>query len=228
MGFCVDITGIYVIIIFMDIKCFSVGLLRTNCYIINASKNAIIIDPGFRSTLELTDIEKYINEKDLNVKAVLLTHCHLDHIMGVDIIIQRFHCPVFISQNDAEGFYDPVFNLSKLISHHDFVPESSVSAFADGAEINIADISLKAYITPGHTPGSAIFICDDIIFTGDTLFHLSVGRTDLAGGDFNALSESLTKIKRLCCDKCYRILPGHGPETTSDFEFENNDNYKRG
>lgn len=211
----------------MDIKCFSVGLLRTNCYIVYNGNNAVIFDPGCRSKREIDEIEIFIEEKSLNVLAVILTHCHFDHILGVDIFAEHYHCPVYISDADANGFYDCDRNLS-LSVRYEFIPKTGVLTFSDVSEILIADMRFTAYITPGHTPGSSCFVIDDIIFTGDTVFYLSVGRTDLLGGDQSALQRSLIRIRDICKDKDYRFLCGHGPETTAQFEFKNNDNFMRG
>lgn len=211
----------------MNIKTFIVGLLRTNCYIVYNGNNAVIFDPGCRSEREIDEIKNFIEENSLNILAVILTHCHFDHILGVDVFAERYHCPVYISDADADGFYDPNRNLS-LSVRHEFIPKTDVITFADESEIVIADMRFAAYITPGHTPGSACFIIDDIVFTGDTVFYLSVGRTDLLGGDQAALEKSLIRVRNICKDKNYRFLCGHGNETTAQFEFKNNDNFLRG
>ena len=210
----------------MNIQLFTVGPLRTNCYLLSSDNNAVIIDPGISCRYEFDDILNYIHENSLSVRAVLITHSHIDHIMGVDTISKHFHCPVYISSDDKNNFYNPDMNLSRAITKKPFVPDCDVMTFNDGDILNIYGIRLKCVMTPGHTQGSACFFTDDTIFTGDTVFSLSAGRCDFPGGSDIQIKKSIKKIKILISDNNYRILPGHGPETTADFELKNNEYFK--
>lgn len=210
----------------MNIKRFTVGLLRTNCYIVSSDSDAVIIDPGLRSKYEIDDVSNYVNENSLRVRGIIITHAHIDHVIGVDILSELFHCPVYVSSDDKNSFYDPDTNLSTVIMKRAFVPACGVITFNDGDTLSISSINFKCVLTPGHTQGSVCLFCGNTVFTGDTLFNLSAGRTDLAGGSDIQLKDSLEKLKNLIKDENYRIFPGHGSETTARFELENNEYFK--
>lgn len=202
----------------MKIYGLIVGDFQTNCYIVAAdSGKAAVIDAGN----EPDRIAAVIEEHGLQVEYFLLTHAHFDHIMAVNELKNRFGGKVAISKDDNFMITEP-----KSIYTGNFmpaVPALKIDAdilLSDGDIIEMDELSFKTVTTPGHTPGSVCFICGDDIFTGDTLFAGSVGRTDLFGGNFSTLYRSLGKLKEI--DKNLRVLPGHGEASTLNKEKAEN------
>ncbi len=191
----------------MSIKRFVLGELSTNCYVISDDETnvAAIIDPaGCNERLT-----KYIDEARLEIIYILLTHTHFDHIMGCAELVKRYGAKVLIGKAEAtlidtlnSGF------TNELLS-------SSVKAdetLSEGDVVNIGTINLNVIETPGHTPGGITFYTDGVMFSGDTLFKLSVGRTDFCMGDFNQLSQSVKKLYKYPDETV--VYPGHGFTTT--------------
>lgn len=186
----------------------------SNIYIIgNEGEPAIIIDPG--SNLD-SHLERYISRHHGGkVAAVLLTHGHIDHIEGLRTL--RTEAPIYLSANDAKYLSDPKFNLSREITGEDFVYESLNLRFLEGGErLNFKSpkVGFLVMVTPFHTPGSLCFYCEDekALFSGDTLFHLGIGRSDLPGGRSRDIKSSLQKISVLPEET--RVYPGHGEGST--------------
>ena len=194
----------------MRIEKFVLGPLGTNTYLLTQGNNALLIDPASKPE-KLIDILG-----DLDLKAILLTHGHFDHIKAVDGLYNKYKCDVYLNKEDEEIARDKnsgyEFGLVAYIS----VPTISLNE----GKHNIADFSFEVIYTPGHTMGSQIYVFEDDIFTGDTLFKLSVGRTDLYKGDERKLKDSLAFFKTL--KKDYIIHPGHEDETNLYFELDNN------
>ena len=185
----------------MILKNLQVGFLGTNCYILgdeNAGQ-AIVIDPGD----EAYTIFNQLKSDNLTLAKILLTHAHPDHTGGAVQLSTLTNAPIFFNQEDKALFkVDSSSNLS------------------DGEIIPLGSLNIKVIHTPGHTPGSVCFLCDNILFTGDTLFAGSVGRTDLPGGNLNALRKSLSEIKTLPPE--LQVLPGHGETSKMEWELESN------
>lgn len=202
-------------------KIFShiLGAFQTNCYIIVSDKNnAIIIDPA-------SEGEKLINfltENKLNLKKILLTHGHYDHIGSADFLREKTGAEIFINKADERLLKDGSVNASKLIPYIKYELFSADIFIENGDEIKLDEITLKVMETPGHTAGSVIFIAENerVIFTGDTVFEGTIGRTDLYSGDYSKIMQSVRKISEFEGD--YRILAGHGGETTLEAEKRNN------
>ncbi len=175
-----------------------VGPLAANCYIFGCAqtKAAAIIDPGG----DAGAINKQLKDDGLKAECVINTHGHFDHT-GAN---REFGLPVFIHKADAGA---------KAASDLRFIK--------DGDIIKVGDLSLEVIHTPGHSPGSVCLKCGDILFSGDTLFAGSVGRTDLNGGSDKQMAESLVKLAAMIDDRT-RIYPGHGPSTTMGQEREEN------
>ncbi len=200
----------------MKVKTLVVGELSTNCHIlIDDRGDCLVFDPG-------ADSERIIGEiKNLNlgVKAVLLTHGHFDHIMAVNALKKEFNCPVIIGEPDDEMLSSDVKNAAALIGFH--VDEITADQkLNDGDVIDIAGFRIKALATPGHSKGSMCYICEDMIFSGDTLFKETVGRSDLFGGNAVMLMQSLEKLKNL--DGDFEVFTGHGDNTTLSHERKYN------
>lgn len=201
----------------MNIKRIVVGVYAVNCYIVyNDNKNGFIVDPGGDSD----DIIKFVDKENIKLEFILLTHGHADHIGAVKIIKEKYDLPIYTSINEKDLLEDPILNLSKSIP-----PFKDIELIADRwlYDEEIIDFyGEKLYImeTPGHTIGSICILMDGVVFSGDTLFRMSIGRSDLPTGSFDEIINSVKKLYNL--KKDYRILPGHGAESNLQFERENN------
>ncbi|MFH1062440.1 MAG: MBL fold metallo-hydrolase [Candidatus Omnitrophota bacterium] len=192
-----------------------VGPLQTNCYIVGSRKTqeAVIIDPG----AEVGKINAVVKAEGLNIKALILTHGHYDHIGCLD----SFDLPVYIHAADAEMLANSEKNLSASFGlGQDFRPD--IHILKDNDIIPVGDLQLRVLHTPGHSPGCICLHVDDILFSGDTLFCHGVGRTDLPGGSFAALSDSISKKLMIGLSDETLVLPGHGRSTTIKEEKQEN------
>ena len=202
----------------MDFKIMRipVGSYQANCYIVfNKDKEAVVIDPGAHANL----IIENINKNNLKVSKILLTHAHPDHFGALKEVRDYYKVPCYISENDEKMLEDRSGNLGSMLGLKS-EPLRADILFKDGDLIEFGNKKIKVIMTPGHTPGGACFLLDNVLFTGDTLFYSSIGRTDLPGGDYDTIISSLMKLMKLPGDII--VLPGHGPETKIDFERENN------
>lgn len=156
---------------------------------------------------------------DTDLKYILLTHGHFDHIIGVKSVKEKYGAQVVISKED-----EPMLNSSKLsLAVFCNAPQNNVEAdiiVKDGDEITLGEIKIKVMATPGHTSGSVCYIAENCIFSGDTLFYCSCGRTDFPSGSPEQMMSSLQKLKAL--DGDYKVYTGHNNLTTLDFERKNN------
>jgi len=182
----------------MHIETFIVGMLQTNCYVANdiQTKEAIIIDPGLDFVSEAQPIVDYIEKLGLKLKYLIDTHGHDDHIKSNRIFQQKYGIPVCIHSLDAAFLQDDTSNAILL---------------EENSHIEFGSETLKVLHTPGHTPGSICLLDNKVIFSGDTLFAYSIGRTDFAEGSPSDMKHSLEKIKHLPDNLV--VYPGHG-ETT--------------
>lgn len=192
----------------MKIIVMQVGMLSVNCYIVvSDSQNAAVIDPGG----EAERILDYLQTNKLTLKRILLTHGHIDHIGAVKVLKDRTGAEIYIHDLDAEMLNDPVKNLASPFRMA-YQPVSPDHIFSDGSRISLDEITFTVMHTPGHTKGSSVFLTGTTIFSGDTLFQGSIGRTDFYGGDYEAMQRSLKKLSELETD--YTVLSGHGEKTT--------------
>lgn len=192
----------------MEITLLTVGAYQTNCYIVTADdKSAVVIDPG-------AEADKIINKaKELGakVKYILLTHGHFDHIGAADAVKRAFpESRIVVMKADED-----ICRNAALVGGDNATADPDMLV-EDGDIIKVAELSFKYMATPGHTKGSAIIICEDKIFSGDTIMSRTCGRTDLFGGSTKDIRSSLKKIGVLSGD--YDIYPGHGPETNMAVE----------
>ena len=183
----------------MKIQAFNVGMLSTNCYLVNCSetKEAIIIDPGFEADFEAEQITRYVDGNALKVKFIVNTHGHADHISGDLVLKRKYGVPIHIHRFDAPCLDD----LGES-------PPPANVLLEDGALLKFGDLTLKVMHTPGHSLGSISLVGDKLVFTGDTLFAGGIGRTDFAGGSDRDMKFSLQKLMGLPDD--YVVYPGHG------------------
>lgn len=200
----------------MKVSYFSVGALGTNCYIVSGNGRAAIIDPG-------GDAQRILNVvkcNNLTVDCILLTHAHFDHIMAVDELCEATGAPVYVGAGDAPMLYDANFNLSAMVYPEQMVERTADRLLFEGDVVRVGDATLTVMETPGHTRGSICLAGENVLFTGDTLFHGSIGRTDLPGGDMGVLRHSLERLAALEGD--YTVYAGHGEETTLSFQKKAN------
>ncbi|MEA5026395.1 MAG: MBL fold metallo-hydrolase [Erysipelotrichaceae bacterium] len=194
----------------MQVESLKVGVYRTNCYILRKNDHVLVIDPGFRSDKICAAIG------DDRISAVLLTHGHLDHIGAVDELIRKKPSPVYVSIHDADMLRDPYLNCS---NQNNIRVTSPVIQIAEG-KLVIEDFEIMVFETPGHTAGSLTFLIDNKLFTGDTLFKESVGRTDLPTGNARDLKQSLQLFHSFPDD--YTIYPGHDEISSLKHELISN------
>lgn len=181
-----------------------------NTYIINEQKEAYIIDPGAHAQ----EIDEYIKEKELRVKGILLTHGHFDHLYSINEVQALYNCPIYIYKDERDFLFDPNLNLSSSISKPIRVmSKQSVQLFEDAQTLQIGREHIKIMHLPGHTRGSVGFVYKRYLFSGDTLFKGTIGRTDLPTSSKVAMDKSLKRIIRECKDNVV-VYPGHGHFTT--------------
>ena len=194
----------------MLIKTLPVGQLETNCYVVT-DENALVcavIDPGDESNTILD----YIEDNKLSCKAILITHAHFDHVSAVNAMLEATGAELYMCEKDLE--------LAKTGASGRFTPPENTHFYKDGDEVKVAGLTFKVMETPGHTSGGVTLICGDALFTGDTLFRGSCGRTDLPGGDMRAELRSLKRIASLEGD--YEVYPGHAESSMLSIEREHN------
>ncbi len=205
----------------MLIEQFTVGSFETNCYILRSSdsqKDCVLIDAG----LEADALIEYLSDNNLNPAAVVLTHGHIDHIAGLELLRQKYSgFKIYIHRLD-EPMLEGIDNLSDLADYtaQQFKPDFLLEG---GQVIKIAGIKLEVLHTPGHTPGGICLYSSEekVVFAGDTIFAGSVGRTDFPGGSTDQLLNSI-KEKLLSLPLDTKILPGHGPATSIAIEKKQN------
>lgn len=188
----------------MQIKTIPVGQLETNCYIVINEKTlaAVVIDPGDESNTILD----YLEDNHLSCEAIFCTHGHFDHVGAVESLQEETGATVYMNERD-EANGDEHFPLTLPVNGQ---------SFDDGDIIEAAGLRFTVLATPGHTKGSVSLQVEDVLFTGDTLFKGSCGRTDLAGGD---MDEELRSLKKLCAlPGDYEVYPGHMDPTTLERE----------
>lgn len=182
----------------LKIHTMTLGLYQTNTYIIHDadSKTCCVIDPGYQADAILDELE----EAGLELEAILLTHGHFDHVGAVRDLVAETGCRVFI--HTADLTLPPMFTAGKLYY---------TDTYAEGSELRLAGLSIHVLHTPGHTPGSVCLLAESSLFSGDTLFAGSCGRTDI-GGDWATILSSLNRLKKMEAD--FTVFPGHGESTT--------------
>ncbi len=198
----------------MTVKSLSVGALGTNCYIlIDDNQNAVVIDPGDEAPRILRALG------GATLRTCLLTHVHFDHMGALAALVNQTGATVYCHRDDAAALRDGVKNLSAVFGMAlDTVTDATT--LQDGDTVTVGDMTLTVLHTPGHTPGSCCYLCEKTLFSGDTLFCESIGRTDFPGGDSHAMRASLKRL--LALDNVDTVYPGHDAPTTIAHERQYN------
>lgn len=186
----------------MLIKTLPVGQLETNCYVVTneSTLECVVIDPGDESNTILD----YIESNHLKCTAVMMTHGHYDHTGAADAVAEETGATVYMNSRDDARVIE-----SRQLPYR--LPDNGIN-YDDGDIIDTAGLRFEVIATPGHTPGGVTIKCEDCLFTGDTLFRGSLGRTDLDGGD---MDKELASLKKLCSlEGDYEVYPGHMGSTT--------------
>ncbi len=200
---------------------FTVGALFTNCYVSSCekTKEAVIIDPGFDDYSEAERIFKYIDTNALKLRYIVDTHGHPDHVCGNGIVKEKFHAPILIHELDAHMLGESSREGGQFFGFENFSPEADV-LLREGDAVKFGLTTLRVILTPGHSRGSISLLGDHEVFSGDTLFSGSIGRTDFPGGSESDMRRSLKKLA--CLPESLVVYTGHGPTTTIGEEKRSN------
>ena len=188
-----------------NVHTLTLGSFQTNTYILQNGSRCVIIDPGY----EPDTIESFLQAHKLTADAILLTHGHFDHVGGVRQLAADLECPVYI--HEADLALPPQLTAGTLYY---------TDLYAEGDTVSPAGLDIRVLHTPGHTPGSVCLLCENNMFSGDTLFAGGCGRTDLPGGSWTTIAKSLKRLAAL--EENYRVWPGHAEPTTLDGEKKYN------
>lgn len=195
------------------IKQFTFNHFEVNTYVIvdEAAKECAIVDPAMEATYEDAQLFQFIENKELTPKLLLLTHAHVDHVCGLRQTSTRYNLPVTMHKDGRKLLKQAEAYGSIMGFAVDNMGDIEVNEIEDDQILHIGDIEVECRYVPGHCPGSMCFVlpADKAVLTGDALFHFSIGRTDLPGGDYPTLIEKL-KTRVLTLPDDYHVLPGHG------------------
>ena len=205
----------------MQTKMFEVGMLQTNCYIANCTetREAIIIDPGFGSSLEAEEVFTHLNWNGLKLKFIVNTHGHPDHSCGNATAKKAFDVPICIHEADAYMLGETGKTTARYFGFNCVSPPADI-LLHEGDSVKFGKTNLKVLHSPGHSNGSIILIGENETYTGDTLFSGSIGRTDFPASSNSAMQLSLKKLLQLPDN--LMVYPGHGPASTMGEEKQAN------
>lgn len=200
----------------MNISQLMLGGYASNCYILSVGSAAAVVDPG----ADCFALRRFAGETNLDVRYILLTHGHFDHIGGVAFLKGQFpKARIVLGKEDAFMSLSAEASLAALFGaeHSSFAPDILLD---DGEEIFLEELKIKAMHTPGHTPGGMVYLSENAAFCGDTLFNMSIGRCDFPGSSAEQMRESLKKLSRLPAET--ELYPGHGEATNLGYELKYN------
>ncbi|MFI5218091.1 MAG: MBL fold metallo-hydrolase [Bacteroidia bacterium] len=207
----------------IQVDFFTFNPFQENTYILSdETKECVIIDPGCYESFEKDELSAFIENQKLNPVKLLNTHCHIDHVLGNNFIAGKYKL-----QLELNFLEIPLIRaVSDYAPQYGIFCEPSPEPFAllnEGDLVKFGKSELKILFTPGHSPGSICFYCEkeEFVIGGDVLFQMSIGRTDLPGGDYDTLIKSIRE-KFFVMDDDVKVYPGHGPFTTVGYEKKNN------
>lgn len=204
----------------LRISSLTVGELAANCWLLanEDTKEALVFDPGD----EAERIQAYAEREGWSIRWILLTHGHADHMGGAEELKRLTGAPIYALLEEEPLLLDGVKNLSVFIQHRDITVKAD-ELLKDGQELELSGIRLKVYHTPGHTKGGCCFYCEEAgcVFSGDTLFQGSVGRSDFPGGSMAELVRSVREKLFLLPEET-KVHTGHGEDTTIGYEKKYN------
>ncbi|MBI9072697.1 MAG: MBL fold metallo-hydrolase [Melioribacteraceae bacterium] len=213
----------------LNIKKFVFSAFAENTYVLwdDVSNETAIIDPGCNDKNEEDILSNYIEENNLSVKYILITHCHIDHIFGNKFVKEKYNCPLLVPEKD-EYLMDLMIDVAKGYGVNFTASPKADGYLSENEILKLGDEEIKILSTPGHSPGEVCLYSEKnkICITGDVLFKESIGRTDLWEGNLDTLIESI-KTKLLTLPGDTKIYPGHGEASTIEMEILNNPFLKR-
>ena len=191
----------------MKIKQIVTKMMGENIYIVyDDEKECFIVDPGG----EFKEIVQTIEKNQLNVKGILLTHSHYDHIEEAENLREKYSCTVYIGEGDEDMLENPKLVRASI----DVRPVKVYKKVKENDIIKIGSMEVKVIEAKGHTKGGVCYLLDDVMFAGDNIFKGNIGRCDLYGGDFDLMKKTLKKLSKFDC----RVMTGHGESTTMENE----------
>jgi hydroxyacylglutathione hydrolase len=200
----------------MIIKRIPTGMFGSNCYIVGLNGEGVIIDPGTSSK----EVREIVGSLGITIKYIIITHSHIDHICSVDEVKLFTGAKVAVHEADAVGLADEVLNGSAMFSEAKAFNPADI-LLKDGDVLEVGGLKLEIIHTPGHSPGGICVKAENNLFTGDTLFKRSIGRTDLGNGNYKDIINSI-KSKLLLLDDSTVVYPGHGTYTDIGSERKHN------
>lgn len=204
----------------ISVTSLTVGSLAVNCWLLinEDTKEALVFDPGD----EAEKIQSFAGKNGLKISYILLTHGHADHIGGAEELKRLTGAKIYALEEEEPMLLDGKANLSVFINRR-VITAKADELLTDGQEVTLAGMTLKVFHTPGHTPGGCSYYCKEAgcVFSGDTLFQGSVGRSDFPGGSISQLVRSIREKLFLLPDET-KVFPGHGDETTIAYEKKYN------
>ncbi len=208
----------------MNIVTVPCGILQANCYIVKGENEALIIDPGYLES----EIVKFVYDNPSMTKYILLTHRHFDHLSGAVKLRKFSNAPIVIHTLDECGLYSDEDSLTNVCrgfyGNADKTSRADITV-NDGDVLKTDEFTIKIIHTPGHTVGGVSFDINGVLFSGDTLFKGTAGRTDFPGGSYDELINSISKLGEIFSDDTV-VYPGHGESTTIGAERKSNPFFK--
>ena len=206
----------------MKLKTYTVGPFSENTYLLSTENESILFDPGFFDPVEYRTFKDELDESGSQLIAVILTHAHVDHLLGLEKVLKDYKVHVYLNHSDLylwENFPNQAQMFGFRTASFDFVPEP----LPEQKDFKVGDFQFDVLYTPGHSPDhvSLYFKDEGLLISGDALFMQSIGRTDLYKGDFDTLATSIRKKLYTLPDETV-VWPGHGLSTTIGFEKEQN------
>ncbi len=204
----------------MILETIVTGYIEENCYLAGDENELLVIDPGDDSD----KILKRINDSGYKVKYIVLTHCHYDHIGAVAEIKEKTGTEIVVCEKEKANYLNPDISMMGHFGDGKDVAEPDITV-SEGDELISGKYSFKIIETPGHTSGGMCLLCDDVLFSGDTLFRRGIGRVDLPTGSMKQIINSIKNKLFMLPDET-RVYCGHGPATTIEYEKKHNEIYE--